>query len=186
MECRGLLRGMLLWDRTGSASGELACIISGLEGPHPSALKPATANAAAAATAAAAVPAGSSSAAAGGGGTAGGGDRDGSAAPASGGFLEGGESAAFLLPKEGGGGAAGDDGENRGVELQWLFTGRVSYGAIVLQFVDPFFTKFSTNVSVLRLACCVYVYICMRTDPPSFFVLFLKYKNVSGLFGHFC
>lgn len=99
MECRGLLRGLLLWDRTGSASGELACIISGLDGPHPSALKPAAATAAAATAPPASTPAESSAAGAG--------------------FLEGGETAAFLLPK-----GSSEEG-NRGVELQWLFTGRV-------------------------------------------------------------
>ncbi|CAN0390047.1 unnamed protein product, partial [Ectocarpus sp. 8 AP-2014] len=79
MECRGLLRGLLLWDRTGSASGELACIISGLDGPHPSALKPATAAAAATAPPPASAPV------------------ERSAADAE--FLEGGENAAFLLPR---------------------------------------------------------------------------------------
>ncbi|CAN0390467.1 unnamed protein product, partial [Ectocarpus fasciculatus] len=65
MECRGLLRGLLLWDRTGSASGELACIISGLDGPHPSALRPAAATATAATAPPASTPAESSAADAG-------------------------------------------------------------------------------------------------------------------------
>ncbi|CAN0151300.1 unnamed protein product, partial [Ectocarpus sp. 13 AM-2016] len=100
MECRGLLRGLLLWDRTGSASGELACIISSLDGPHPSALKPATA-----AAAATGLPPASAAV-------------ENSAANA--GFLEEGETAAFLLPRE------SAEAGNRGVELQWLFTGRIS------------------------------------------------------------
>ncbi|CAN0089527.1 unnamed protein product [Ascophyllum nodosum] len=55
MECRGAARGLLLWDRTGSASGELACIISGLSEPPPSAPE-STLTAAAAASAAATAP----------------------------------------------------------------------------------------------------------------------------------
>ncbi|CAM9721043.1 unnamed protein product [Scytosiphon promiscuus] len=98
MECRGLLRGLLLWDRTGSASGELACAAS--VSTPPAARTSARAGAA-----------------------------DGSAeagAATTRGFLDGGETEAFLLPR----GAAEEEGgvgsENGGVELQWLFTGRIS------------------------------------------------------------